>query len=293
MEVKPIVTATAQEGNIAVNQITKPIGGAQPNTTAGAVTETNTSVTQTTESEISSSLVKENSTTKNGVTQSTETQSTVAEIENQVSVRENAQAVVGSDVNASVGAGNAENVAGNSTVKPIASVIPEGFLSETEMSALRTAGLSDVEIAQHLQLNNDIYLFRGTSNGWAGSPGSQATAVSASTDPYVATVFALEARAQGGQAVLQFGGKSKIGTFGEGNWMAAQEREVGVQMTATEFAQAVPNTVTADVARQALIDMGFPLPYSVATSDRLALLEAAPKMTPTQVAEFLKRIAGK
>jgi hypothetical protein len=83
-------------------------------------------------------------------------------------------------------------------------------LSSTEALALRTAGLTDAEIAQHMKLNGDIYLFRGTSTGWAGSPGSQATAVSASTDPYAATVFALEARAQGGQAVVQYGGKSQI-----------------------------------------------------------------------------------
>ncbi|GLR12978.1 hypothetical protein GCM10007907_17680 [Chitinimonas prasina] len=52
-------------------------------------------------------------------------------------------------------------------------------------------------------MNGDIFLFRGTSPGWAGNPGSQATAASASVDTYVATVFALEARGQVGQGVLQ------------------------------------------------------------------------------------------
>jgi hypothetical protein len=100
-------------------------------------------------------------------------------------------------------------------------------LSFGELRALKTAGLSRAEIAQQFELNGDIYLFRGTSQGWSGSPGAQATATSASLDPYVTTVFALEARAQAGQAVLQFGSRSEIGTFTRGNWFAIQEREVG------------------------------------------------------------------
>lgn len=137
-----------------------------------------------------------------------------------------------------------------------------------------------------------MHLFRGTSSGWAGSPGAQATAVSASTDPYIATVFALEARGQAGQAVLQFGTKADVGTFDVGNWMAEQEREVGVLTTASDFAARAPNTVSVDAARQVLGDMGMPeLSYSVPSpSARSMLLDAAPKMTPEQIAEFLQRI---
>ncbi|MGX9720034.1 hypothetical protein [Stenotrophomonas acidaminiphila] len=164
-------------------------------------------------------------------------------------------------------------------------------LSTTELQALRTAGLSEAEIARHIELSGDIHLFRGTSTGWAGSPGAQATAVSASTDPYVATVFALEARGQGGQAVLMFGERSKIGTFDMGNWMAVQEREVGVLMSAHEFANRAPFSMHVDNARSLLMEMGMPqLPYSVPSpAARSILLDSAPKMTPEQVAEFIKR----
>lgn len=164
--------------------------------------------------------------------------------------------------------------------------------SSTELDALRTAGLSDVEIARHVELSGDIHLFRGTSPGWAGSPGAQATAVSATTDPYIATVFALEARGQAGQAVVQFGPRSSIGTFDMGNWMAAQEREVGVLMTSRDFAARAPSSVPVDTARQVLGEMGMPEPpYTVASpSARSMLLDAAPKMTPEQVAEFIQRI---
>jgi nucleoid-associated protein YgaU len=167
-------------------------------------------------------------------------------------------------------------------------------LSSSEVFALRTAGLSSAEIGKQMRINGDIYLFRGTSTGWAGSPGAQATAVSATVDPYVATIFALEARGQGGQAVLMFGQRSRIGTFGPGNWMAAQEREVGVLMNADEFANSAPFIIPADNARDLLRNMGMPaLPYSVPSpSARSMLLDSAPRMTPEQIAEFIRRTNG-
>jgi hypothetical protein len=179
-----------------------------------------------------------------------------------------------------------------SEIKEATSAAKGGAFSATEMNALRGAGLSDAEIAQHVALNGDIYLFRGTSPSWAGSSGAQATAVSASTDPYIATIFALEARAQGGQGALLFGSRSQIGTFDVGNWMALQEREVGVLLSPSNFAANAPYNIPADVARGILRDMGLPeLPYSVANpSMRSTLIDAAPKMTPAQINEFLRRV---
>lgn len=169
-----------------------------------------------------------------------------------------------------------------------------GSLSNSALGALRYIGLSDTEIASHIAVNGDVYLFRGTSPGWTGNPGSQATAVSASVDPYSATVFALEARTQGGSGVIQYGTRSQIGTFSEGNWqrLAIQEREVALSMDATQFAQRAPNSIPVDTARRVLQDMGFPpLPYSVQTStQRGNLLSGVPRMTPGQVADFLYRI---
>ncbi len=110
-------------------------------------------------------------------------------------------------------------------------------------------------------------------------------------DPYVATIFALEARAQAGEGVLLFGSRSEIGTFGRGNWMAAQEREVGVLMNAERFSARAPYNISADRARGILAEMGMPaLPRSVASpSVRSTLIDAAPKMTPAQIAEFMRR----
>jgi YD repeat-containing protein len=167
-----------------------------------------------------------------------------------------------------------------------------GF-SNTELQALRTVGMSDPEIARSVAVNGDVYLFRGTSPGWPGSPGAQATAVSAAVDPYAATVFALEARGQSGQAVVQFGARTDIGTFSEGQWAAVQEREVGVQMNSQQFAQNAPYSVPVDAARQALADMGLPeLPHSIWNpNERSDFLDAVPRLTPNQIADFLSRVA--
>jgi hypothetical protein len=43
-------------------------------------------------------------------------------------------------------------------------------LSFGELRALKTAGLSHAEIARQIELNGDIHLFRGTSEGWGGHP---------------------------------------------------------------------------------------------------------------------------
>lgn len=165
-------------------------------------------------------------------------------------------------------------------------------LSFSELRALREAGLSRAEIMKHLELNKDIYMFRGTSPGWLGSQGAQATAVSASIDPYVATVFALEARAQGGQGLLQFGTRAELGTFSRGNRYAIQEREVGLPITSQDFAERAPNAVSADQARSILGEMGMPpLPRNVLNStDRSNFLNGVPKMTPEQINDFLRRL---
>jgi hypothetical protein len=83
-----------------------------------------------------------------------------------------------------------------------------------------------------------------------------------------------------------------VRTYDVGNWMAEQEREVGVLTTASDSATRAPHSVSVNTARQVLMDMGMPeLPYSVASpSARSMLLDAAPKMTPEQIAEFLQRI---
>lgn len=163
-------------------------------------------------------------------------------------------------------------------------------LSPDELEALRYAGLSRDEIARSVELNGDVLLFRGTSNGWAGSPGAQASATSASTDPYIATIFGLEARWQGGQAVLQMGSRAELGTYSKGNWMATQEREVGMAINAHEFAGRASRTIPIDQARAALKKVGMPdLPHSInLRTERSDLIDLAPKMTPEQIAEFVR-----
>jgi hypothetical protein len=91
---------------------------------------------------------------------------------------------------------------------------------------------------------------------------------------------------------VMYGGRSQIGTFDAGNWMAQQEREVGGHLSPAAFAERAPGTVGGDTAREVLKDMGLPpLPYSMSNPTiRSMLLDASSRMTPEQVAEFLRRV---
>lgn len=84
-------------------------------------------------------------------------------------------------------------------------------LSSNQLAALRNAGLGDAEIALQIQTLGDVQLFRGTTPGFPGNPVLQQLGITpASTDPLVATVFALEGKAIGGNAVVLAGGMRKF-----------------------------------------------------------------------------------
>jgi hypothetical protein len=172
-----------------------------------------------------------------------------------------------------------------------------GGFSKVELGALREAGLADMEIARQVELLGDVHLFRGTSEGFPGNPGLQRLGITpASTDPAVATIFALESRAKGGTPIVLFGERSAfeagIDLGNGGDVRRVLEREVQVNMSIPEFANAAPYQVSADTARQALKDMGVvDLPPRISDSQRATdLLRSTPRMTPEQIREFLSRV---
>lgn len=136
-------------------------------------------------------------------------------------------------------------------------------LSASERDALSYANISKSEVDKSFQLNGDLYLFRGTSPEFIGSSGARQTAVSATTDPFVATIFALEAKGQAGKGILHFGGKSNYGNFQSGNWHAVREREVGLNMKSPDFAQKSPYSITVEQSKKILDDMGFSVPNRI------------------------------
>ena len=178
-----------------------------------------------------------------------------------------------------------------SNTRPTSTAGGTSSFSTAERSALREAGYSELELARHVELNGDLYVFRGTSPGFEGNPGPGKTYVSATPDPYSATVFEIESRTQSGRGVVSYGPRADFGELVEGNTFRLQEREIGLPMNAVDYANRAPNSIPVEAARQILNDMGLPpLPYRlISRAERNEMLDSAPRMTPEQVAEFIRR----
>ena len=143
-------------------------------------------------------------------------------------------------------------------------------------------------------------LFRGTSQGYAGSPGTQAVGVTpTSSDPAKATVFATEGD-NFGNGVMHIAtpqdldGVTPSGPIG---YRTELESEVGLNIRPAEFAERASITITSQEARDILRDMGIhvpnqihDVPHSTAT---LEALHAKGDMTPEQRAEFVKKAREK
>lgn len=169
-------------------------------------------------------------------------------------------------------------------------------LADSDMDALRGAGLSDREISRHLELTGDISIFRGTSAGWPGNPSVQALGVTpVSLDPAVGTIYALESRVHGGQPILLYGRRAAFGqdlNLGNIDPMRRRlEREVSMGVDPSTFERLAPRSIDADSAREVLIGMGYNIPSSVRdTNHALELLSTLPKMTPEQIQTFVNRV---
>jgi len=101
-------------------------------------------------------------------------------------------------------------------------------------------------------------LFRGTSAGYPGSAALQKIGIApASTDPGIATLFAIESGNYGAGVVHIATPQALRGvTIGPGNVLAAIEREVGVELTPAQFA-ARSHTITAAESRALLEKWAF------------------------------------
>ena len=62
-------------------------------------------------------------------------------------------------------------------------------------------------------------------------------------------------------------------------------------MNAVDYANRAPNSMPVDAARQILSDMGLPpFPHSlISRLERAHVLDSFPRMTPEQMAEFIRR----
>jgi len=136
-------------------------------------------------------------------------------------------------------------------------------------------------------------LFRGTSAGYPGSAALQKIGIApASTDPGIATLFAIESGNYGAGVVHIATPQALRGvTIGPGNVLAAIEREVGVELTPAQFA-ARSHTITAAESRALLEKMGIYTPPSIADKAALdAAVRSSTPMTAEQIQTYLKAAA--
>jgi filamentous hemagglutinin len=171
-----------------------------------------------------------------------------------------------------------------------------GIVAEEAALASRTALAGETGALARAAESEIPTLFRGTSEGFPGSPGLQKIGVTpTSTDPVVASVFATKS-SNYGKGVFHIATKESLQGVDiiPGNILSAAEREVGVAVTPTVFAtEKTAVTITAQEARVILKEMGVTVPEVVteAGADLTRLIESMPKLNTEQTQQFIKRAA--
>jgi hypothetical protein len=135
-------------------------------------------------------------------------------------------------------------------------------------------------------------LFRGTTKGYGGSPGTQRVGVTpTSTDPGVATIFATHSE-QFGESVVQIARPGDVAGVPTYEGYIPSEAEVGVELTPEEFANRASLHIPSNAARKILSNMGIDIPSRIGIADLGPVLADTPKLTPEQISQFMEE-AGK
>lgn len=141
------------------------------------------------------------------------------------------------------------------------------------------------------------FLYRGTTRGWPGSRSSQRLGItSASSDPLVATLFALHCYGVYGQGVVYAAKADDLQSLlCAGNVLNQREREIGLQMTCEEFQHRAIRECHALEVRQHLVDLGFKAHLPERLLDNEALNRAinlSPRLTSEELRNFETRFVG-
>jgi len=133
-------------------------------------------------------------------------------------------------------------------------------------------------------------LFRGTSEGFPGSPALQRLGITpTSTNPAVGTLFATYS-GQYGNAVLQIASPAALNgiELTEANVLASAEGEVALSTTPADFAARAETTISAADARAILQDMGYSSPGQIYDLDALRqALAEVPTLTAEEIQQFI------
>ncbi|MEV6610371.1 RHS repeat-associated core domain-containing protein [Kutzneria sp. NPDC051319] len=136
--------------------------------------------------------------------------------------------------------------------------------------------------------SSDPALFRGTTEGYSGSPGTIDSGFTpTSTDPGVATIFATHA-AQYGDAVVQGFLPGTLEGVETASGYIAAEAEVAVNLSAEALSQRASFQISVAAARGILSKIGIDIPGRVALSDLTWTLQEVPKLSAGQIEQFIQ-----
>jgi hypothetical protein len=139
------------------------------------------------------------------------------------------------------------------------------------------------------------FFYRGTSRNWPGSQALQLLNLTPiSTDPLVATLFAVES-ARFGEGVVYMCRRSAVAELiAPGNVLSELERELVVGVSPKEFAERfVTATVDAQYARTVLAEMGCELPAQIADKNVLDWhLRTSARLREQDLTIFDARVLG-
>jgi hypothetical protein len=139
------------------------------------------------------------------------------------------------------------------------------------------------------------HLYRGTSLNWPGNPALQSlNKTPATTDPLVATLFAIESCRHGSGIVYFANRETIVELLDVGNVLAQHELEFVVNVTPQEFADRyAAHVLDAATAREILKQMGFAIPAVIPDREFLnKQLKALARLSALQVEEFDRRALG-
>ncbi|MEU8762992.1 ricin-type beta-trefoil lectin domain protein, partial [Streptomyces sp. NPDC048659] len=140
--------------------------------------------------------------------------------------------------------------------------------------------------------NTNCPVFRGTTEGFDGSPGTQRVGVTpTSSDPGVATIFATHSQ-QYGDSVVQIATPDDLVGVATHEGYIAREMEVGVEISPADFSRRSSISIPASAAREILGRMGVNIPMRIGIEDLNPLLEMTPKLTAQQIGQFVREAAA-
>ena len=143
------------------------------------------------------------------------------------------------------------------------------------------------------------HLYRGTTPDWPGNEGlREAGCTPATTDPLVATLFAVLCRNHGASVALLVDRSSLEPFVGPANFFGEVGCAVNLRMQPSEFFRYVVRRVEVDRALEVLSGMGFDrLPVRLRSPEALRdelfeTQELRQRLSPAQVAEFDRQVQG-